>query len=194
MQRSRIIGRMQCYNGCRSLYIRTDFTGSELNTNNLNMPDEELIQRALDDYLHGPHAKGSLRRAAYLYGVPRSTLSACARGTLSLSDSHKSTQLLSPSQVQVVKDLIAKKDRWGFAVNADYVRAVVASITDQKPGRNWVTRFIGQEPELESIFYKARNKERHFSTTYNIFNSFYTLVSLNYPYVYIFAKLYEYIV
>ena len=153
------------------------------------MPNEEAIQAALHDYLHGPQAQGSIRRAAFVYGVPESTLRDRAHGKSTRQDSHQAYQLLSPAQVLVVKEMIKKKDAWGFSVDHSYVREVILSVTGQEPGKNWVTRFIAKEQDLESIFHKPRNKERQFSTNYAAFESFFTLVCINYYLIYIITKL-----
>ena len=143
------------------------------------MPNEEAIQAALHDYLHGPQAQGSIRKAAFVYGVAASTLRDRIHGGSTIQESHQASHLLSPTQLLVVKEIIRKKDAWGFSVDHSYIREVVQSVTGQEPGKNWVTRFIAREPDLESIFHKPRNKERQFSTNYTAFESFFTLVCIN---------------
>ena len=116
------------------------------------MPNEEALQAALHDYLHGPQAQGSIRRAAFVYEVPASTLRDRIHGKSPIQESHQASQLLSPTQILVVKEMIRKKDAWGFSVDHNYVREVVLSVTGEKLGKNWVTRFITRERDLESIF------------------------------------------
>ena len=142
------------------------------------MPNEEALQAALHDYLHGPQAQGSIRRAAFIYGVAASTLRDRIHGAPTLQESHQASQLLSPTQVLAVKEIIRKKDPWGFLVDHNYVREVVQSVTGQEPGKNWVSQFIARESDMESIFHKPRNKERQFSTNYTAFESFFTLVRM----------------
>ena len=74
------------------------------------MSDEARIQDALYAYLHDPEARGSLRRAAYLYGVPESTLRHRYHGRLSTGSIHQEEKLLLPEQVQIVKSMIIRKD------------------------------------------------------------------------------------
>ena len=38
------------------------------------MPNEEVLQAALHDYLHGPQPQESICRAAFVYGVAESIL------------------------------------------------------------------------------------------------------------------------
>ena len=157
--------------------IRSPLT--PISSNPFTMPNEEALQAALHDYLHGPQAQGSIRRAAFVYGVPASTLRDRIHGKSPIQESHQASQLLSPTQILIVKEMIRKKDAWGFSVDHSYVREVVQSVTGEEPGKNWVTRFIARERDLESIFHKPRNKERQFSTSYASFESFFTLVCIN---------------
>lgn len=85
------------------------------------MSDEARLQDALYAYLHDPEAQGSLRRAAYLYNVPEATLRHRFHGRSSIDGAHAQQKLLSPTQIQVVKDMIIRKDAWGFPVNAAYL-------------------------------------------------------------------------
>lgn len=71
--------------------------------------------------------------------------------------------------------MIICKDARGFAVNAAYLREVMMSLIHKQPGINWTTRFIASEPDICLIFHKSRDKERQFSTNYEIFKSFFTL-------------------
>lgn len=140
---------------------------------NTAMSNESQIQDALQAYLNNPQCQGSLRKTAHIYNIPEATLRHRYQGRTSLSTSHVQSKLLSLKQVEVVRDIIIKKDTWGFAVNANYLREVVSAVTGNQPGKNWATRFIASQPDLVSIFHKGRDKQRQFATTYSGFKSFF---------------------
>ena len=142
------------------------------------MPSAQELDDALHTYYNNPDAKGSLRRAAYLHRIPESSLRHRFHGRATLNEEHQNQRLLSTQQRQVVIDLIIKRDTWGFCLNYDYLLEIVISIAGLSilPGKNWATCFVANEPQLEAIFHKARDKQRHFATNYESFNCFFTLV------------------
>ncbi|EEA25964.1 hypothetical protein TMatcc_005785 [Talaromyces marneffei ATCC 18224] len=106
----------------------------------------------------------SIREAARIYTIPRTTLQERMKGVqyrqITRANHHKLTQSEEDSLVKWILDL----DRRGLPPRHSLVREMVNYLLLQhsKPqvGKNWVTNLIKRRPEIDSKFARKYNYER----------------------------------
>lgn len=111
----------------------------------------------------------SLRQAAILYGIPRSTLSdhVTGKSTKRYGGVSKALSSTEENEIVITCQVLAEL---GFPMNVDYVNAVVIDYLKQEgkpnpfgksgvPGRDWWSRFFKRHPEL------VKRKPQHLTKT-----------------------------
>jgi hypothetical protein len=108
----------------------------------------------------------TIRRAADLFDVPRSTLQTRRNGTteraITRANCHKLTELEEKS----LENWISMDDR-GIAPRHELVRDMANLLLSQRSkgpsiavGKNWVTKFIKRKPELDTRYTRRRDYRR----------------------------------
>ena len=110
----------------------------------------------------------SQRQAAMLYDAPRTTLRRRLRGTQPRSETASVNRKLSATEEQSLVQWILDLDRRGFPPHIIDVRrmadALLAARGQDPPpqpvGKNWVSRFIQSQPELQTKWTRKFNSQR----------------------------------
>jgi hypothetical protein len=102
----------------------------------------------------------SLRQAVRLYDIPRTTLRDRVKGALPQAASNAQKRKLHLLEEQSLVQWILDLDRRGFPPQlidvqrmADHILAARGQTPPPQPvGKNWVSRFIKTQPELQTKF------------------------------------------
>jgi len=114
----------------------------------------ESMRNAISAYKQN---KGTLRKIAERFNVPKSTLSEKVRGVR--KNKHGGQPALQPDQEESLAAGLIKLAEWGFPLRSRDVRDVVQShlnrigsrskiFKDNRPGRDWMTRFFKRHQSL----------------------------------------------
>jgi Tc5 transposase DNA-binding domain/helix-turn-helix, Psq domain len=125
-------------------------------------PDIQLLQKEaqllLAKQAFQKNQVSSVSKAANLYDIPRTSLQERLNGRLPLSASNSQKRKLSPSEEHALIQWILDLDRRGFPpqiINVRRMADLLLSARGQNPppkpvGKNWVSRFINNQPELQT--------------------------------------------
>jgi hypothetical protein len=110
----------------------------------------------------------STQKAAHLYNVPRSTLRRRVTGTLPQAVTNARKRKLHPTEEQSLVDWILDLDRRGFPPQIIDVRRManhLLAARGQEPppqpvGKNWMSRFIEAQPELQTKWNRKFHSQR----------------------------------
>ncbi|USP78806.1 hypothetical protein yc1106_06231 [Curvularia clavata] len=110
----------------------------------------------------------SIHALAKAYDVPKSTLQTRLRGVQPRSETASAKRKLSPIEEQSLVQWILKLDKRGFPPHIIDVRRmadVLLAARGQDPppqpvGKNWVSRFIQSQPELQTKWSRRLNSQR----------------------------------
>ena len=127
---------------------------------------EGRISLAIASYHNNP--KQSLRALAMAFDIPRSTLQTRVRGTQPRSEARPANCKLSPTEEHSLVQWILDLDRRGFPPHIIDVRRmadVLLAARGQNPppppvGKCWVSRFIKNQPELQTKWSRRLNSQR----------------------------------
>jgi hypothetical protein len=112
--------------------------------------------------------KLSQRRVVKLYNIPRSTLQGRVNGSLPQATANAQKRKLSPTEEQSLVDWILHLDQRGFPPQIIDVRRMADNLLaarsqDPPPpptGKNWVSRFINTQPELQTKWNRKFHSQR----------------------------------
>jgi hypothetical protein len=100
----------------------------------------------------------SIRRAAIIYGVPRSTLSTRMEGTTPRHETPANSMKLTQDEQDSLAKWLLDVDDHGYSASIDYVRRKAnlllaervrdTSRTPPTVGKNWATNFVKRRPDL----------------------------------------------
>jgi hypothetical protein len=126
---------------------------------------EGKILLALDDIKNGRIK--SIRAAAKLYAIPRSTLQTRAHGTVSRADTRPNGYKLTPYEEDSLTEWIISMDSRGAAPRPSTVRKMANILLKARGttppltlGVNWVSTFVKRRDELRSRFSKRYDYQR----------------------------------
>ena len=127
---------------------------------------KDRISLAVASYHNNP--KQSIYALAKAYDVPKSTLQTRLRGVQPRSETVSAKRKLSPIEEQSLVQWILKLDQRGFPPHIIDVRrmadALLAArgqdLPPQPVGKNWVSRFIQSQPELQTKWSRRFNSQR----------------------------------
>jgi hypothetical protein len=106
----------------------------------------------------------SIRRAASIYNLPRSTLQARLDGRTAKADSKNARLILTTTEEKALLQYILERDSRGFSprrVDVEDMANLLLSKRDAKPvGKLWVHRFVNRRPELKTRFSRVYDYQR----------------------------------
>lgn len=106
----------------------------------------------------------TIRKAALIYNVSRGTLSRRIEGTQSRRDCTPNNRSLHAIEEEVIVKHILELDAQGFPVRHAYLRDMadrLLRLRDAKlTGKNWATRFIKRQPQLQTKFSRKYDYSR----------------------------------
>lgn len=108
---------------------------------------EQQVQAAIQAI---EHDKFSVKKAAEVFSVPRTTLRNRIKGVLTRKDAQDKKRILSSDIEDVLVDWICFKGRIGRPVQRREIRPKVKQLTGRLPSLSWVSRFLRRHPELKS--------------------------------------------
>jgi len=120
---------------------------------------EQNIRSAIDAVANG----ATVREAAKLHGIPKSTLSDRLHGSTSKSDSKLEARRLSPAQENSVADWCLDREAAGRApTKAEIIRRaqeVLAQVNDFTPiGHRWADRFLTRHQQVKARITRMTRK------------------------------------
>jgi helix-turn-helix, Psq domain/Tc5 transposase DNA-binding domain len=150
--------------------------GKKVAKSNDELPIEERIEMALTAIDSGL----SLRKAAKVHGIPRSTLSDRKRGIATRDIAHKKMQRLTPEEEHSLANWARDLHAWGWPARVIHLRRMAVELLQAKGdtkrlGTNWQQKFLSRFPDLKSKFIPPINKERTVATDYEIFEDWFEL-------------------
>ena len=147
-------------------------------TNSQQPSNEASIQLAL--LALQQDAKLSIKRAAQLYNVPRTTLADRRAGKPSRRDCQPNSLKLTKTEEQVLVEYILDLDSRGFpprlAAVRDMADSLLAARSAGKVGKNWPNTFVQRTPELEVKFNRKYDYQRALCEDSGIISAWFRLV------------------
>ena len=123
----------------------------------------------------------SVRQAAQLYKVPKTTLHRRMNGTRSKRDSFRGTQRLTLSEEKVLVQKVLELDFRGIPVRLDKLRDFVSSITQARGalpvGSKWAYNFIKRTLPLRTRTTRSLNYRRAMSEDPKLIREWFNVIS-----------------
>lgn len=156
----------------KSLRIQVDTLDLEEKT------PEERIQLALDAIIrNGYRPNGrpwlSLREAAKVYSVSKSTLTARFHGRKTRQEAHEQERNLTYAAESALVEWIQEMGRRGIPLHASAVAEHASNISGERIGEHWVQRFRSRHPELKAKWTTGLEKCRAQSLNHAAVTDFY---------------------
>jgi hypothetical protein len=107
----------------------------------------------------------SLRQAALLFNVPRSTLGSRFKGRLTHQAAAQHLQRLTPAEEDSIVKAIYQLDAWGWPMSISAIEHLATQLLlakhDDKPlGKNWYYHFLSRHPDLRTRRSRAMDQSR----------------------------------
>ncbi|KAJ9298765.1 transcriptional regulator family: Helix-turn-helix [Paecilomyces variotii] len=106
----------------------------------------------------------SVRKAASVFNVPRSTLQSRLQGHQFRGDIPNHASKLTEAQQQSLVQWILSMDRRGASPRPTHVREMASLLVDQDSeiqlGKNWASTFIRRRPELRTVYSRRYTYQR----------------------------------
>ena len=143
-----------------------------------SLPKEERVKVALEA-IKKPQGL-SLRRAAVVYKVSKTTLCRRRVGTKSTRDTHPKSANLPKTEQRALVQYIRNLDAQGFAPTLRCVEDMANQLRaarDAKPvGPRWASHFVKREPELKSRMTWQRDRQRDLCSDPTVIRPWFDLV------------------
>ncbi|KAL8356743.1 hypothetical protein RB601_001856 [Gaeumannomyces tritici] len=119
------------------------------------MPEKRYIEEDVERALAAVRAKGGIRRAARLYGIPESTLRNRIKGALPIRQSQKEYQRIALEQEKRLANWILLQESLGLPPTHAEIRFFAEDILrngrpSQPLGKHWLQAFLGRYPKVKS--------------------------------------------
>jgi hypothetical protein len=122
----------------------------------------------------------SVRCAAIVYNVPRSTLQDRRAGTRSTRDTHPKSSNLTKAEEQMLVQYIRKLEQQGLAPTLRSVENMANQLRaarDADPvGPRWASNFVKREPGLKSRINRQRDRQRVLCSDQGVIGPWFDLV------------------
>lgn len=142
------------------------------------LPNEDRIQLALQA-IKKPQEL-SLRRAAVVYKVSKTTLLRRRAGTRSTRDTHPKSSALTKAEERALVKYIRKLDQQGSSPTLRWVEDMANQLRaarDADPvGPRWASNFVKREPGLQSRMTRQRDRQRVLCSDPGIIRPWFDLV------------------
>ena len=142
------------------------------------MDQESRIQNAL----RAIRAKiiPSIRKAAELYDVPRSTLQARLHGAQTIKQAHQPFQRLTPAEEESLVRTINRMYGWGWPMTIKaterFAQEILYSKGDTVPlGHGWYSHFLKRHPDLKTSRSRSLDQARRDASDPDILQAWFSL-------------------
>jgi hypothetical protein len=144
---------------------------------------EETLITALTAYRNGEYP--SIRKCAYAFNIPVTTLSNRLSTQTSRNKSHESQQILSTAEEKALLKAIIRLTKSGYPITLPLTRDLAEEIrlsrfrlsstpTSYAPiSKRWIDRFRKRYPELKTVYSRALDASRFEGVTYPIINAYF---------------------
>jgi hypothetical protein len=144
---------------------------------------EDTITTALIAYRNSEYT--SIRKCAYAFNIPVSTLSDRLSTRTSRSKSHESQKILSTTEEGILLKTITRLSKSGCPITLPLTRDLAEEIrlsrfrlcstpTSYPPlGKRWLDKFRKRYPELKTVYSRALDASRFEGVTYPIVNAYF---------------------
>lgn len=142
------------------------------------MDKEDRIKLALDAVR--TKSVPSIRKAAELYGVPRSTIQARLHGAESIRNAHEPFQRLNFAEEEALVRTINRMYGWGWPMTISAVESFAEQMLrakgDSKPlGTNWYQHFLKRHPDLRTSRSRALDQARRDASDPEVLQAWFSL-------------------
>jgi hypothetical protein len=143
---------------------------------------EETIQNALlaiqnSGRKPNGHFTLSVKDAALLYGIPRTTLTGRIFGAKSHTEAHVDQQNLTPPQEQLLVGWIQVHGKRAIGMRYSTINDCASDICGFRVGETYATRFVTRYPELKGKMTTALEVCRAQALNFNNVSGFYDILS-----------------
>ena len=144
---------------------------------------EEDLTSAVTAYRNSEYT--SIRKCAYVFNVPLTTLSKRLSTRTSCSKSYESQKILSTAEEQTLLKAITRLSKSGYPITLPLTRDLAEEIrlsrfrlsstpTSYSPiSKRWIDRFRKRYPELKTVYSRALDASRFEGVTYPIVNAYF---------------------
>ena len=144
---------------------------------------EDTLTTALAAYRNGEYT--SIRKCAYAFNIPRSTLTDRLLNRTSYIKSHESQQILSTAEEKVLLKAITRLAKSGCPITLSLTRDLAeeirlsrfclsSTLTSYPPiSKQWIDRFRKRYPELKTVYSRSLDTSRFEGVTYPIVNAYF---------------------
>lgn len=144
---------------------------------------EEDLTSAVTAYRNSEYT--SIRKCAYAFNVPLTTLSKRLSTRTSRSKSHESQKILSTAEEQTLLKAITRLSKSGYPITLLLTRDLAEEIrlsrfrlsstpTSYPPlGKRWLDRFRKRYPELKTVYSRALDANRFEGVNYPVVNAYF---------------------
>jgi hypothetical protein len=144
---------------------------------------EDTITTALVAYYNSEYT--SIRKCAYVFNIPNTTLSEQLRSRISYSKSHELQKNLSTAEEGTLLKTITRLSKSGLPITLlltkDLAKEIrlscfcLSSIPTSYPplGRNWLDKFRKRYPGLKTVYSRALDASRFEGVTYPVVNTYF---------------------
>ena len=122
----------------------------------------------------------SIRKAARIYGISRSTLHRRTKGALSNKASRQARQRLSVGEEEALQLWLLQLNKWGWPARISQLEAIAIDLLRAKGdieelGIYWTRSFLLRYPELKKKFVVGLDKERSLAQNPDIITNWFQL-------------------
>ena len=122
----------------------------------------------------------SIRKAAKLYDVPRSTLQARLHGAQTIKQAHQPFQRLTPAEEESLVRTINRMYGWGWPMTIKatdrFAQDILYSRGDPVPlGQGWYSHFLKRHPDLKTSRSRSLDQARRDASDPDILQAWFSL-------------------
>jgi hypothetical protein len=144
---------------------------------------EEDLTTAITAYRNSEYT--SIRKCAYAFNIPTSTLSDRLSTRTSRSKSHELQKILSTTEEETLLKAITRLSKSGCPITLPLTKDLAEEIrlsrfrlssipTSYPPlGRNWLDKFRKRYPELKTVYSRALDTSRFEGVSYLVINAYF---------------------
>jgi hypothetical protein len=144
---------------------------------------EDVLIDALAAYRNSEYT--SIRKCAYAFNIPYSTLALRLTTRTSRSKSHESQQILSTAEEETLLKAIIRLSKSGCPITLPLTRDLAEEIrlsrfrlsstpTSYPPiSKRWIDRFRNRYPELKTVYSRALDASRFEGVSYPVINAYF---------------------
>ncbi len=148
---------------------------------------EDTLTTALTAYRNSEYT--SIRKCAYAFNIPPSSLASRLSNRTSRSKSHESQKILSTAEEEALLKSITRLSKSGVPITLALTRELAEEIrnsrfrlsstpTSYPPiSKRWIDRFRKRYPILKTIYSRALDASRFEGVNYPIVNAYFTTLS-----------------